>query len=525
MPDAIWSHKWQIPEIKLDNKWVQTYSCSSELRGSSGNLIATIGTACHEFGHVLGAPDFYDILSDSLNYIGTGEWDLMAHGSWNGPWGARGSSPAHINPYTKINTFGWATAKNLPVGNGLVTLYSANSNNNSFYKIATPTSGECFLIENRQWLGFDAFLPGHGMIVWHVHKDIESDSRAINTTHPQHLYPICASATQNPNSTPNSYGNINSGGCPFPGTSNHRSLTFSTTPGLRSWTGDSTGKDLQFITTDGNNITFVVNPQISGPSTLCSQATYTIDNLPEGAAVQWNVNRILSIVSGQGTDSVVVQKRTDGIAAISAVVSINGQDISLPQKMIQAGSDFPVFALYDAATNMQVQVGTVGINHYFLATGSNLPGHPADFYWTVISPNPDDIPMNFSGEQFSFLANGEGYYSISLKINGECGWSAENIQSIYFQNTNNGFALFPNPASENVTVSLTPEEAKGSTIETFVSESPRYQIQLWSSSGLVKQVETDQKNYLLNLIGVPPGFYYVHVIKDGQTYRRQLVVQ
>ena len=102
----------------------------------------------------------------------------------------------------------------------------------------------------------------------------------------------------------------------------------------------------------------------------------------------------------------MVQKRTDGIAAISAVVSINGQDISLPQKMIQAGSDFPVFALYDAATNMQVQVGTVGINHYFLATGSNLPGHPADFYWTVISPNPDDIPMNFSGEQFSFLANG-----------------------------------------------------------------------------------------------------------------------
>jgi M6 family metalloprotease-like protein len=105
--DAIWSHKWQISEIKLDNKWIQTYSCSSELRGNFGSTIATIGTACHEFGHVLGAPDFYDIdRNTGGNFIGTGEWDLMAHGSWNGLWNAPGSCPTHINPYTKINTFG-----------------------------------------------------------------------------------------------------------------------------------------------------------------------------------------------------------------------------------------------------------------------------------------------------------------------------------------------------------------------------------------------------------------------------------
>ena len=34
---------------------------------------------------------------------------------------------------------------------------------------------------------------------------------------------------------------------------------------------------------------------ISGPSSICSQATYTINNLPEGATVQWNVSRNLSI--------------------------------------------------------------------------------------------------------------------------------------------------------------------------------------------------------------------------------------
>ena len=268
---------------------------------------------------------------------------------------------------------------------------------------------------------------------------------------------------------------------------------------------------------------------ISGPSSICSQATYTINNLPEGATVQWNVSRNLSIVTGQGTDSVLVQKRMDGIGIISAVVSINGQDIPLPQKTIQAGTDFPVFALYDAASNMQVQVGTVGSNHYFQATGSNLPAYPADFYWTVVSPNPDEIPMNFSGRQFSYSTNEEGYYSISLKINGECGWSAENTQSIYFQDTNNGFVLSPNPASSTVTVEVAEETPLNNSAVRMSTDtktgSINYTIQLWNSSGLLKQVETDQPSYQLDLTGVPPGFYYVHVIKDGQTYRRQVVVQ
>lgn len=321
--DAIWSHKSQISPIKLDNKWIKIYSCSSELRGVSGSTIATIGTACHEFGHVLGAPDFYDRNIGDVNdgdFGGTGEWDLMAHGSWNGPWGAHGSSPAHINPYTKINTFGWASVKSLPADNSLVTLYPANSVSNSFYKIPTPTSGEYFLIENRQQLELDAFIPGHGMLVWHVHKDIESDRYAINITHPQRLYPVCASATQNPTSDPASYGAINGGGCPFPGSTNQCFFNFTTTPALRSWAGASTEKDIQFITESGNNITFVANPQISGPSTVCS-ATFIVDNLPSNDNIIWEASPNLQIINGQGTAQITVNRISGGNATISATIT------------------------------------------------------------------------------------------------------------------------------------------------------------------------------------------------------------
>lgn len=60
---------------------------------------------------------------------------------------------------------------------------------------------------------------------------------------------------------------------------------------------------------------------------------------------------------------------------------------------------------------------------------------------------------------------------------------------------------------------------------TSNSETQSYSIQLWSSLGLIKQITTDLEKYQMDLSGIPAGFYYVHVIKDGQTYRKQLIVQ
>lgn len=59
---TIWPHRWDVRyggfNVYLDGVQLQGYACGAELNG--GYQMTAIGTFCHEFGHVLGWPDFYD---------------------------------------------------------------------------------------------------------------------------------------------------------------------------------------------------------------------------------------------------------------------------------------------------------------------------------------------------------------------------------------------------------------------------------------------------------------------------------
>jgi M6 family metalloprotease-like protein len=239
--NAIWSHAWNIPTLTLDGKTISRYSCSPELRGNSGTGITRIGVICHEFGHVLGSPDFYDIdYATNGSYAGTGKWDLMAVGSWNN----NGATPAHHNAYTKTMVYHWATPTLLN-SDSQTTLYNAAENANSYYRFNTTTANEYFLIENRQQTKFDTYLPGHGMIIYHVDGNyISAPKGGINAGSHQGMYPVFANATGNP---PDTYGSINSAGCPFPGTGNKTSFTDVSTPSAKSWAGANTGKPITSI--------------------------------------------------------------------------------------------------------------------------------------------------------------------------------------------------------------------------------------------------------------------------------------
>ncbi len=238
----IWAHNSAIPAVTMDEKIISNYACSAELRGVSGTGMIRIGAICHEFGHILGATDYYDTnyATDGSN-SGTGSWDLMGDGSWNNS----GATPAHHNPYNKIFTFGWATAKKVTAGAN-ITMNDAERNGNSFYMISTATPNEFFLCENRQKQNFDSYIPGHGLVIYHVDGNfITTNGNKINSGSHQGMYPVCANATDLP---PANYGIINSSGLPFPGSSNKTSFTDNTIPNAKSWASDLTGCPITGIT-------------------------------------------------------------------------------------------------------------------------------------------------------------------------------------------------------------------------------------------------------------------------------------
>lgn len=299
---VIWSHKWSASgRVANHNTYAQTYSCSPELRGNSGTNISHIGVACHEIGHVLGAPDYYDTDYESNGqYPGMGMWDVMASGSWGGVNGQSGNCPPHHNAYTKAYIYGWIPVTTLS-SYDTITLQPFSTDSSSVYRIDTRTSNEYYLIDNRQLIGFDQSNYGHGLMIYHVHSQVQSASwsNVVNYSHPQMFYPVCASATvATPDTSAASYGNINSDACPFPGSQHKYNFTDFTTPCAKSWAGANTGFPIRNITEDAiaNTVTFICGDPASAncpvPTNLQltsiteNSATITWD---QGSSSQWQV--------------------------------------------------------------------------------------------------------------------------------------------------------------------------------------------------------------------------------------------
>ena len=227
--NTIWSHEMTFRAESIGGMMIDHYSCSPELRGNMGNGISRIGPPCHEIGHALGAMDYYDTDYQTGGYYeGTGDWDIMASGSWNDD----GARPADFNPYVKAYNYGWVDVQTLE--QDTVNIVAPSTGRNNIYRINTPVNGDFFLLDNRQSEGINSSEPGKGLLIFHVGPQIaqRSTTNTINSTFPQQCYVVCASARDiRPSASASSYGSISSAGCPYPGTSHKTAFTKSTTPG------------------------------------------------------------------------------------------------------------------------------------------------------------------------------------------------------------------------------------------------------------------------------------------------------
>lgn len=177
--ETIWPHEYWLEygygqKLSLDGVYVNTYACSCELRGNgreSKPVMTGIGTACHEFSHCIGFPDFYDV--DYGGVFGMDEWDVLGNGGYNGP-SFNCEVPVGYTAYERWMA-GWlepteltegCNVENMPTIFDKPVAYLLRNKNKG--TIARPID-EYFLLENRQNQKWYTYPKGsHGLLNVHV---------------------------------------------------------------------------------------------------------------------------------------------------------------------------------------------------------------------------------------------------------------------------------------------------------------------------------------------------------------------
>ena len=187
--DSIWPHSWNLSyseneEISGGNRFdgltIDNYFCTSELSvddyEEETTKLCGIGTTCHEFGHSLGLPDFYDTdYGDSGTTFGVNHGcgaDLYSYSTMcSGPYNNEGRTPPYFNLEERY-MLGWVDESAFKEfsASGSVTIPPI-SEGDIAYKVPSSQEGEYFLLEARSGKGWDAYLEGGpGLVVYHIDK-------------------------------------------------------------------------------------------------------------------------------------------------------------------------------------------------------------------------------------------------------------------------------------------------------------------------------------------------------------------
>ena len=166
---TIWPHQWSLTEqgrgqYEFHSRGyryiIDRYCCVQELDADGG--YGSFGTICHEYSHCFGLPDFYYDKSTQV----VGSWDVMDYGNNNG----RGYSPCNFSAHERW-LLGWMEPTELKEAASVVGMRPLSERPEAYLVRNDGHEDEYYIVENRQPVGWDAGLPGSGLLVFHIDYD------------------------------------------------------------------------------------------------------------------------------------------------------------------------------------------------------------------------------------------------------------------------------------------------------------------------------------------------------------------
>jgi len=180
--NSIWAHRSPLNSprtldgVVLGNDEANGgFFTGGELQCDGPVVQATLGIWVHEFGHDLGWIDLYDVDGSSA---GVDTWSVMGL-HWLALDGEpTGTRPPFPDPFSRTQV-GWLVPDQATVQADDVPLQSSATTDDVLQVRDNPDgvdvgflsgggTGEYFLVENREQVGYDIALAGCGTLIWHI---------------------------------------------------------------------------------------------------------------------------------------------------------------------------------------------------------------------------------------------------------------------------------------------------------------------------------------------------------------------
>jgi len=361
------------------NNFMGAYNTFERARGGIASETITfrhIGVHAHEVFHTLGLV-FLGIWQDqtgvNFTHYATGDWSAM-HRTDVGPK-RKGECESHLSAARKVSV-GWARATDVTANAMVESIQYINTQTDTastatdFYRFTDPVSGEQFVIENRQYSGFNRFLPGWwdpnvvkgGLLISNIkpYSHLGCNDRSVERLRLADNN-LTTSYTVG-SSDPARIWSVGDPGDPFPGTSNNTNFSIATTP--NSARRDPTPIDCSTPTATmiGGDPTGFAITNIS-PSAATMTATFHKSYLASNSADATAFNNSRKLVRDCGgayhlvyesSGEVYYQKSTDGGSMWSGdkrLSSGNGSN-KYPCLAERSGSLFVVWQRYTGSTHV-----------------------------------------------------------------------------------------------------------------------------------------------------------------------------
>lgn len=279
---------------------------------------------------------------------------------------------------------------------------------------------------------------------------------------------------------------------------------------------------------------------IAGPSSFPDYGTFTIQNLPAGAIVQWSItNPYLGFtVTSNGSTATVNTNGHIGTTVLTAVVTIQNQPLTLTKSITST-------AEYYSIENVEFSSNGLG-------GGSILCNHPYDYddyqntftldliassynnlYVEYRVYKDGDVIMHqtkpFSHNHFVMPAAMEvGIYGFDIRCFNSLGGTSEWYETSFeYSNCGNYsyFSITPNPSSTFININPRAENVTARTTQTKAVQPAFDRVVITDAMGNVKLQQAVSKTsvYRIDVSRLPNGIYYLNLYHAGKLVEKKTI--